>query len=283
MAPAASDIARALPSLASPPVVYQRLTGLLERPDWTTARVAEIVEHDPGLTARVLRLANSPVYWVPRQVYSIQDAVQIIGLTELRNLVLVTTVVDNFRGIPPDLLSLRRFWLRAVKCAGAASALVEGRRARDSRGLFVAGLLHDVGSVVCCQVVPEQVRSLTLHGAQDGVEPPVSVERRVTGQAIAAVGGALLEQWRLPAPIVSAVSLHPEPAADGGADAATVHLAMRFAWALEQDVHDPRTLVAADLPAWRQAELDPGITESVCERTRCAADELVYLFNLARD
>lgn len=282
MAPAARDIARALPSLASPPIVYQRLTALLERPDWTTGRVAEIVEADPGLTARVLRLANSPVYWVPRQVYSIEDAVQIIGLTELRNLVLVTTVIENFRGIPSDLLSLRHFWLRAVHCASAASALAEADRPADTRALFVAGLLHDVGSIVCCQVVPEQVRAALVHGRDDGDEPPPSVECRVTGQRTAAVGAALLDQWRLPAPIVDAVAWHPDPAGEGGRNAATIHLAMHFAWALDQSGRDAEALVSVEHPAWTLAELDPQVSAGVFERVNRAAGELAYLFNIAR-
>ncbi len=259
------DIVLAMPELASPPEVYQRLTELLSRPDWTVARIAELLRAEPAIAARTLRLANSPVYGMPREIATVEDAVTVVGLAELRNLVLVTTVIENFTGIPTDVMSVRRFWERALRCAVASSLLAALHPVLDQRRLFLCGLLHDIGSLVCCLVLPEQSREALLHAPR--IEPgalPPSVERTLTGDACATVSAALLDLWRLHGAVITTILWHPHPAAAPAEQvaAATVCLGLQLAVASEQGETDAFAAVSSDDPLWTLAavhSLDPAV------------------------
>lgn len=209
------DIVLAAPELASPPEVYRRLTEVLEDGDWDVAGLARVVESDPAVTARLLRLVNSPYFGMPRQVRSVTEAVGVLGANALRSLVLASTVMERYRGIPPELLDVRAFWRRSLQVAVVASLLAEAApRAVERQDLLLGGLLHDIGAMLLCLTVPEAVREALLE------EPAVAaggLERHLLGSRHQAVGEALLEHWRLPPGIVAAASWHPQPESAGEA------------------------------------------------------------------
>lgn len=249
------DLVLALPDAASPPAVYRRLTDTLERSDWDIPMLARVVAADPAVAARLLRLVNSPYFGVPRRVSSVAEAVGMLGADALRSLVLASTVMERYRGVPAELLSVRDFWHQSLRVAVVASLLAAAAPAAAERQeLLVAGLLHDIGAMVLCLTVPEAVREVLLaapEAARDG-----SLERRVLGSPRPLVGEALLEHWRLPPRIVAAVGYHPVPAEaprDAPA-AALLGLAVRFARDAAgvgdalADAGDPRWAIAGVAP-----------------------------------
>lgn len=276
------DIVLALPELASPPEVYQQLTRVLDRPDWNVGHVGEILRADPGIAARTLRLANSPLYGMPREIGTVEEAVTVIGIAELRNLVLVTTVIESFQGIPPDLLSLRQFWRRAVRCAVASSVLAVLNRALDRRRLFLAGLLHDVGSLVCCLMLPEAVREAALHQQEpDGF--PVSIERLLTGDRTAVVGATLLDHWRLPESVIGPVRWHPVPEeADGEiAAAAVVNLGVWLAVGSEAEESNAFAVVPREHPNWSLATLEEADAAMLMREIASGTEQMLAVFGAA--
>src|SRR3569833_2554535 len=112
--------------LASLPEVFLRVNEMIDSPRYTAADIGHVISRDPGLTARLLKLANSALYNFPSQIDTVSRAITIIGTRELRDLILATSVARIFKGLPNDLISMDFFWLHCVCCGLAA----RGRAAR---------------------------------------------------------------------------------------------------------------------------------------------------------
>lgn len=248
----ARDLVLSLRDLPSPPEVYSRLTATLEQPAWKVRDLADVIGASPSVTARTLRLANSPFYGMVREVGTLEEAINVLGTEELRALVLATTVMESFRGLPPDLVSLRDFLRSGVRCAVTAGILAARSDPSMVRGrLFVSALLHDVGSMVVCLLLPEAAREALLHRPTDDRED-FSIERAVMKGEEAVVGAELLRYWRLPEVVVTAVRWQsaPERATRYRKEVTLVHFARRFAAVLRQGVSDLTALVPAESAEW---------------------------------
>jgi len=250
------DIVLAMKDMVSPPQVYSRLLAVLDRRDWTVGDIAAVIERDAGVASRTLRLANSPYYGMYRRVSTVADAVAVLGTAELQTLVLATSVLESFTGIPPGLLSLQDHWRRAVRVSAVATCLAKASTTdMNTRELLIAGLLHDVGSLVVCLVLPEQAREAMLTRLPEEPGQPACLECEVTGERAAVVGGTLLEHWSLPASLCDAVTWHTAPGEQHERRVAFVHVAWRVSQAMENGIERPEQAIPVEDPAWRLAGL----------------------------
>lgn len=96
--------------LVSLPDIYYRLEESIVDPTSTVVVVANLLRCDPDLCARMLRMANSAFYSFPTEIETIERAVSTIGLRQIRELVLVTSIVKAFEGIPPGTVNMETFW-----------------------------------------------------------------------------------------------------------------------------------------------------------------------------
>src|SRR3569833_330960 len=92
--------------LASLPEVFLRVNEMIDSPRYTAADIGHVISRDPGLTTRLLKIANSAFYSFPSQIDSVSRAITIIGTRELRDLILATSVARLFKGLPNDLVSM---------------------------------------------------------------------------------------------------------------------------------------------------------------------------------
>lgn len=265
--PTPRELTIALGELPSPPHVYRRLTAELEQPDWSIAGVARVVNTDPAVVARVLRLVNSPYYGLRREVGSTWEAVVLLGAEEVRSLVLATTVLEQFQGIPRDLLSVEAFARRAVHC-GVTCGRLAGRSAiaLESGHAFISGMLQDIGSMVVCLLLPEAARSVLMGNSAFTGVPGRTIECAVMGEDEPRVGPQLLEHWRLPDSHVAALrwQVRPEQAERHPREAALLHLGVLISAELRAEARgDPVDLLCADDPAWRIAAIDPEAIEGI--------------------
>lgn len=208
----ADDIVASARSLAALPSTYVRLTEVLAAPDATAESVAAVVKLDPGLSARLLKLANSVAYSPPKPVHSLAHATSMVGMNTIRNLALATGVVMVFRGVPEHLLSMGSFWKHSVAVASAAHLLAIRARTVTADVAFVAGLLHDVGELLICLQRPLEAREVIIRAENTGA-PNFEVERELFGFTHAEVGARLLEVWGLGAAEVAAARFHHDPTA----------------------------------------------------------------------
>ena len=200
--------AKALPTLSP---VLQRITLILEDPRASAHQVAAAIEGDQVMTSKVLRLVNSAFYGFPRKVASVSQAVVILGLATVKNLVLGTAVMEAFRGGPEGRRFHRQaFWRHSLGCAVAARVL-GGRLGVDrDEHCFVAGLLHDLGKVVLDVFFQEAYDEAVALAEKENLLL-VTAEERVLGITHAEVGEILAEVWQFPPALVEALRFHHQP------------------------------------------------------------------------
>jgi len=196
--------------LISLPEVYLRLKELLAQPDYSMADVALIIGQDPALTARLLRLVNSPYFGLAAKVESVFRAVGMLGTQQVHDLALATSVSHSFAGMPSEAVDMPKFWRRSVFCGLVSRGLAKAAGVQDSERLFVAGLLRDIGHLVMYQTVPAPCQQAMLV-AEQREQPLYLVERDLIGIDYARVGGVLMRQWQLPSSLREPVEFHEEP------------------------------------------------------------------------
>jgi putative nucleotidyltransferase with HDIG domain len=152
---------------------------------------------DQALSARLLRIANSAFYGFPRRIEGIGEAVRIIGTRQLHDLVLATVVLGQFRGVDARLVDMKSFWRHSLACGLAARAIASLRRESNTERYFVAGLLHDIGSLVLYQQFADRAQ-VALQHHHDGELPLEEAELAIIGCTHGAVGAALITAWKLP-------------------------------------------------------------------------------------
>lgn len=183
--------------LASPPSIYFQVDRIVNHPASSTADIAQTLRNDQGLSARLLRVANSAFYGFPRRVESIEEAVRIIGTRQLHDLVLATVVIAQFKNVNAQLVDMASFWRHSLACGIAARSLAVLRREVNTERFFVAGLMHDIGSLVLYQQLADRAQlALDHHMATSATLD--EAERAIIGCDHGAVGSALMTMWKLP-------------------------------------------------------------------------------------
>ncbi len=201
--------------IGSPPIVYYRLQKTMNKffnqeEDASFLDFEEIIEGDPGLSARLLKIVNSPFYGLESQVKSIAHAISIIGAKPLADLALSTEVQNIFQGIEGDLINLDAFWKHSVACGLGARLLGDKVGEKEVETLYLAGLLHDLGTLIFFKVAPDKSRTV-LQGCREKQISKFVLEKEVFGFNHAQVGAALFKEWKLPANLVIAVGYHHDP------------------------------------------------------------------------
>jgi HD-like signal output (HDOD) protein len=212
--------------LVSLPDVYYRLEALIERPDSTLDDFARVLETDPEICARLLSLANSAFYGFPASIETVDKAVQIIGVRQIRELVLATTILRTFDNIPLGMVDMRMFWEHSVAVGVLAKSISQYCHLSQPERYYVAGLLHDLGRLLFYLKMPGLMHDLLLEReAQE--ENLYLLEERHLGYSHSEAGGALLKKWRVPESIYAPVACHHHVSkcSDYSPVAAAVHVA----------------------------------------------------------
>lgn len=246
------SLVQGIQTLASLPDVLLRVNVLIDDPATRIADLAEAILCDPALSARLLRLVNSAYYRLPHRVESIAYAINRIGQQALLDLVLTSSAVDLFEGLPPEQVNMDRFWLHSIACGTAARLLARRKRLTNGERLFIAGLLSSVGKLIFYSQCPDQYRK-ALDLAKCGECDLITAERRVFGFTYAKLSAELFKAWRLPDYLRVAVAYHlrPDRAPDYRMEATIVHVAARIAREFLQtdDIAKPSAGSAPDILA----------------------------------
>jgi HD-like signal output (HDOD) protein len=235
------------------PLFYEKLNEAINHPRSSLADIATIITDDHGLTARILKLANSPMFGFFTRIDSITKAISIIGTQQVRDLALAASVMDVFKGIPDELMNMRSFWQHSISCGIIARNLAVYRRESNLERFFVAGMLHDIGELAMCTVIPDVVGEM-LEESRANCVIHFNTENSRLGFNHAKVGGKLLDKWRLPPGIVEPVSNHH---ASGNAryfplETALVHIADIICRALEIGCSSESIVPPLDDVAWER-------------------------------
>ncbi len=231
---AVSTLVDGMSGVATLPAVYFRLTAVAADPHASAETFARVVADDPGLTSRLLRLVNSPLFGAGKRIATVPEAILLVGTQQLQDLALATSVLHLFRNVPAEFVTMEGFWRHSVACGIAARLLAARRREPNIERFFVAGLLHDIGRPVLYLREPDLARQVfEFRQAHGGMLR--DAERAVLGFDHTNIGLALLDAWRIPSAIQEAVAYHHMPVLNQRVlfEAAVVHVADILAHALQ--------------------------------------------------
>lgn len=240
----------------SHPLFYDRLNEVINHPRSSVADIAKIITEDQGLTARILRLANSPMFGCFAKVDSISRAVTIIGTQQLRDLALAASVMKLFKGIPEELISMPQFWRHSIACGIVARNIGVYLRENNVERLFVSGILHDVGQLIMLTAIPEKTRQV-LELNRQRQELYQTTEQQSFGFTHADVASELLKSWKIPANISEPVFRHHHPgkAEQFPLEAAIIHFADIVCQAFEFGANGEWSVSPLDDAAWQRIRL----------------------------
>ena len=211
---------------AMPPNHYFKLKKVIENPRSSFKAIGEVILLDPALSARILKVANSPFFNPGFKVESIERALTFIGMDQLEELVLGTAVMGSFKDIPIDLVDVNSFWKHSIACALSARLIAEHIREPGRDRFFLLGILHDVGSLVIYKKAPEAAKR-ALELSEKNSEFLFQVETQIHGFNHADVAASLFRLWKLPEELVQVVAAHHTPAKSKNfsKDASIIYLA----------------------------------------------------------
>lgn len=215
--------------LVSLPDIYYRLEEAIVDPGSTTDRIAELLRCDPDLCARMLRMGNSAFYSFPTKIETIERAVSVIGLRQIRELVLATSVVRAFEGIPTELVNMTTFWEHSVAVGIMARSLGEKAGIPKADSFYIPGLLHDIGRLVMYLKLPGLTHELLVEREATSCSI-FQLERNLLGYSHTEIGARLLESWKLPQSIWEPVATHHNPTSSGEFAHAACAIHIADAW-----------------------------------------------------
>ncbi len=212
--------------LVALPAIVHRINALINDPNASANDIAVLISQDPALTARLLKIVNSPLYQLSQPIDNIIMAINLVGTRQLRDLVIVQAVINRFSRKLDRSFDIESFWCHSIATGIAAKVIAQELRLSNTERLFIAGLLHDIGKIVMMQLLPRE--SLQLQRATQNNQCDLnSIEQRLFGFTHAELGTGLLRSWNFPDSLIEACQCHhtPEAAHIHSQEAAITHIA----------------------------------------------------------
>jgi diguanylate cyclase (GGDEF)-like protein len=192
--------------LPSPPAIALKVLDAVRQDGDSFNDLAGIIKADPALTARILKIANSSLYRLPKRVDSLAQATALIGTQALKNIALSFVIIEGFQDTPQGSFDLDLFWRRSVSSAVAAEVLAETTGLRD-RDIFISALLQDIGVLIMFLSDATAYTEVIDNKRISGKSTP-EAEKEHFGFDHTEVGCHLLKTWNLPNTICEPVRYH---------------------------------------------------------------------------
>jgi len=272
----AAKLVRDYRELVALPEVAAQVNQMVEDPDCDVEALGKVISKDPALTMRLLGIANSSYYGFSTEVCDVGRAVALLGMKQLRDLVLSTAATRAFEGIPISVISVEDFWQHSFYCGLVSEALAEAAGFKHA-SLFVAGLLHDIGQLILFHRFPQQMNDAILMSIEG--EEPLALslaEKQLLGTDHTEVGAELARDWNLPAQLIDVIAFHHRPAksANYRSVVALVHIANAVADLLYVEETEIETQLEVDERCWQWA----GVTrEAILPAVQQAREKLAML------
>jgi HD-like signal output (HDOD) protein/DNA-binding NarL/FixJ family response regulator len=222
--------------LQAVPPVLRSVMAMVNSSESSIDQIAATVRQDPALAMRVLKIANSSLFGSGRQVQSLSEATQRIGLAGVRSTVAAILAIEHFSTSKTGGINPQRFWEHSVATAVLAQLLGQTLHEADCEHFFLAGLLHDIGRLILCNALPQEYEAVLQHAASERCDVSVA-EKEAFGLTHIDVTREALTKLETPELVRQAIQLHEselpqiERAARMPRDAIIVALANRLAHA----------------------------------------------------
>ena len=212
-----------LPAMSS---AVMEVSKLLDDPSTNAAELGRIIGKDQGMSTKILSIANSPLYGLPRKVSTIDFAILIIGYQDIKNIVVALTMVESFKNKSDKYFNQADFWKHSIITGSASKRIAEDLGYRIGSEAFVAGLLHDLGIPVMHKYFNSAYEAIAneFTSSEKSLE---EIELEQVGMTHSEIGKFLSNKWKLPVHLCETIEFHHKPKLSTNSDVLTavVHLA----------------------------------------------------------
>lgn len=196
-----------LPAL---PAIAMEVVELIDNPRTSAAKLGQVISSDQALTAKVLKIANSPFYGFPRKISTIEFAIIVLGFDALKEIVISISLISSLQKRSDQYFNAQRFWDHSIATAVIGRRLAKELGYRVSGEVFVAGLLHDMGITALHRYFNNEYRRI-VDILKESELTSLEAEESVLGVGHGEIGGWLAERWNLPEQLIEAISYHHTP------------------------------------------------------------------------
>jgi HD-like signal output (HDOD) protein len=272
----AIDYAKNVSELLSVPKTAVRVKRLVDDDCSDANSISAVVQTDPGLAAHILRIANSAIFRFPRKIDKLTRAIQVIGTSAVYDYALVFSLSNAFSKEESKFVDVDKFWEQSVSCAILARHLGLLKGIKDADGLFVNGLLHNIGELVVLKLTPDLAKDCARF---DKEISPKECQYDVLGFTYAEVSAALVQQWMLPDSIVTTIAMqHHNYKAAKSLEVRIMQLAYElsiintFSHHYSSETHLPSYL-------YESLKLNNDDIEEALDNTNYQVEQIIHLFN----
>lgn len=197
------------------PKSVQRVLELTRSADVAPKSIVEVIEKDPVLTARILKVINSAFYSFPSKVAGVAQAVVMLGINTVKNLAIRSAAVGMIPAKNDAGFDTDEYLLHSLGCAEVAKLLAQKFGDTDPSEAYIGGLLHDFGKILFTLYMPQPFRVALDSCVADDVELHIS-ERELLGVDHTVAGALLAQKWQFPEALVECIRTHHHPPPGNG-------------------------------------------------------------------
>ncbi len=267
MADTLDKLMRKVGKLPTMPHVASKILDMVGDPETSAKKLQLVIDSDQVLAMRILKVANSALYSLPRKVKTLKEAIVMLGFNHIRSLVLAEAIQNLFKGKGKkgDLLE-SMLWEHSVGAAMAAKTVARGLYPGLSEEAFVTTLVHDIGKLILLQAEPAAYQAIVQEIYSD-YRPFGELEEKSFGMDHAQVGAALAERWNLHEQAVQAIRLHHD---EKGVDTLTdlVRIGNAMAWKAEWGFRKEPDLELSELPCAKRMNLTADQLDALLASTK---------------
>ncbi len=202
----------AISDLPTLPQVAQKILQMTQNPDTNLLRLSGLIQEDPAIMGKVLKLANSSFYGFPKKITCISQALIILGFSQLRNLIMTISVLNIGKNKKHNKINfdVQPLWVHSLGTGIIAQSIARFYNHPAADTLYIAGVLHDIGKVISFLHLSTFFTEIITHQKQQNCLLYES-EMEILGFGHEQIGCWLLEQWNLPPEIVNPIRYHHQP------------------------------------------------------------------------
>jgi putative nucleotidyltransferase with HDIG domain len=235
------------------PASVQQVISLASDINSPPKKLVRVIDHDPVLTMKILKVANSAYFGLSRKIISINHAVVYLGLNTVKHVALAIAAIGSLPRENDSHFDMDDFLLHSLSTAVLTRSLAQKIRVPETEAanFFVAGLLHDIGQVVFAQFKPKQY-SQVLQQCRTSDCPLNDAEKDVFGFDHGEVGAVLGTQWDFPEKLVNAIRMHHIPGTGprNSNIRKCLFVANLLAGRVNHPTNAPPAMTEEDMPPW---------------------------------
>ncbi len=202
-------LAAAVESMPAFPKSVQKILELTRDVNSTPKDLVDVIDKDPVVTVKILKVVNSAYYSLPKQITSIGHAVVYLGFNTIKNLALSIAAIGMLPKENESGFDVQQYLLHSLATAGIAKVLATRVDDADPMDCFIAGLLHDFGKVVFAQMMPQEFKAALETSRSNGSSLHDALKKEIGADHVI-VGAMLVEKWRFAPHLIETIR-HQHP------------------------------------------------------------------------